>query len=405
MVVCWWGEAGADTSGIVGREGAADRGDTRGRSGQQETLAGAEEGVAETASATPGVGLDNDGRSSGQAEGGGGRHKQQRWDREQAGCCREISFPPGFSSERVDLTPEFRFFREACCPDLDFVGQGLAASTAASVAAAPLPQRSQRGEGKGAPPSGGQNTNTGGADTDGGSSYATTAADGQRTGRTSRLPPPLPSPPGSTKCRLVLDMFEWLGAVSCGLDAAVTRGPSPPEPYVSEFATPRNLCFRRNRVVCRARLRGFLPPLAVARFVTAAGSAAAATAGEGGEPGGRLSSPSSGLSPPACHERDQRDHQQPDGSSWGSVTAWPFRDAPRAYPGADAPCAGGQRSKRGGRGRGGKGGGGTGNGGKGVAERSTKDWPVGGHGVYTVVACPGETAVAYVSARCSGPGW
>lgn len=334
MVVCSWGEAGGN-SDLQEGGGTATGGSRKGGQGEG-------------------------GRTGEQEE----QHQQQEreHEREREQCCREVTFPPGFSAERVDLAPDTRFFREACCPDLDFVAQGFVGTSK----------------------TGGDNS-------------------GQRSGQARHPPPPpkLPSPPGPTKCRLVLDLFEWLGAVSCGLAAAISRDPSPPEPYLSEFETPCHLRYRRSRVVCRARLRGFLPPLAVARFVKAAASAAAATTeARGGEAGGRSGSPS-------LSERDTRqlERQQPDGASWGSVTAWPFRDSPRAYPGADAPCAGGHRNKRGGGGRGSKGGSGVGIGQKGVAERSTKEWPVGGHGVYAVVACPGETAVAYVSARCPGPGW
>ncbi|CAM9510281.1 unnamed protein product [Ectocarpus sp. 12 AP-2014] len=306
-------------------------------------------------------------------------------------CCRDITFPPGFSAERVDLAPEIRFFREACCPDLDFVGQGLAAT-------APTPvERARRKARKGMEATAFNSTLTAenlvdGSD-DGGS-------DDQFTDRRyPRLPPPLASQPESAKCLLVLDMFEWLGAVSCGLDAAVRLSPSPPEPYLSEFETPRHLRYRRDRVVCRARLRGFLPHIAVSRFVDAAGSAAAGVAAlasaEDSAADGRQHFELPQLLPVQRVVRDQG-QQRLDGCSWGTVTSWPFRDAPRAYPGADAPCAGGQRSKRGGR---------KGRGGGGGEKRCAKEWPVGGHGVYTVVACPGETAVAFVSAKCPGPGW
>lgn len=350
MVVCSWGEAGGGGGGgdLKGEEdGTAAGGSRKSGLSEQEVNLGGGEAAAAAESAAAGNDA-NSSRKGGPGEGDGKEHRQQEREREQ--CCREVTFPPGFSAERVDLTPETRFFREACCPDLDFVGQGLAGPT-------------------------------------------TTTNAGQRNAQASRPPPSPPSPPGpTTKCRLVLDLFEWLGAVSCGLDAAVSRDPSPPEPYLSDFETPCHLRYRQNRVVCRARLRGFLPPLAVARFVKAA-AAAATTDAPGAEAGGHSGQPSG---------TRQLGRRQPDGSSWGSVTAWPFRDAPRAYPGADAPCAGGQQTKRRGR-RGGSGGGGSGE--KGVAERSTKEWPVGGHGVYAVVACPGETAVAYVSARCPGPGW
>ncbi|CBN77262.1 conserved unknown protein [Ectocarpus siliculosus] len=327
----------------------------------------------------------------------GGSRKGERAEGEQEGqqsqhCCRDITFPPGFSAERVDLAPDIRFFREACCPDLDFVGQGLAA-TAPTTPAQRVRRKGRKGIGAKAFNSTPTAENLVDDGDDGGSDDQFTDS------RHPHLPPPLPSPPESAKCLLVLDMFEWLGAVSCGLDAAVRRSPSPPEPYLSKFETPRHLRYRSDRIVCRARLRGFLPPVAISRFVDAAGSAAAAVAAvasaEDSAADSRQHYESPQLLPVRRVVRDQG-QQRPDGCSWGAVTSWPFRDAPRAYPGADAPCAGGQRSKRGGR---------KGRGGGGDAERCAKEWPVGGHGVYTVVACPGETAVAFVAAKCPGPGW
>ncbi|CAN0287019.1 unnamed protein product, partial [Laminaria digitata] len=155
-------------------------------------------------------------------------------------------------------------------------------------------------------------------------------------------PPPPPPPPSSTKCLLALDLFEWLGAVSCGLDAQLRREPSPPEPHLSEFETPRHLRYRRHRTVCRARLRGLLPPLAVSRCVKAAGEAAAAATA----PPTAIAVTAAGVEGYYCcggsgegrPTSGQTDGQQTDGCSWGSVTVWPFRDAPRAYAGADAPC-------------------------------------------------------------------
>eukprot|EP00903_Cladosiphon_okamuranus_P015557 g14362.t1 len=374
VVVCSWAEAGVDGGDLQAGGETAAGGRRKSGLSEQEVNSGSEEAAAAGAESTLAGNNGSASRKGWHGEGGRSdkQQKQRERKREREQWCREVTFPPGFSAQRVDLTPETRFFREACCPDLDFVRQGFAATTT--------------------------NTTTTAADADLESGV-------QRTARASHPPPTLPPLPGPTKCRLVLDLFEWLGAVSCGLDAAVARDPSPPEPYLSEFETPRHLRYRRNRVVCRARLRGFLPPLAVARFVKAAASAAAASptdiydAKAGEELGQSLSSSAS--------ETGRLGRPQPDGSSWGSVTAWPFRDAPRAYPGADAPCAGEQRTKRSGgvgcRGR--KDGSGGGRGEKGVAERSAKEWPVGGHGVYAVVACPGQTAVAYVSARCPGPGW
>lgn len=395
MVVCWWGEG--DGAGTQVRTNS-------GEPGQEETSVGGEGAVTATNRAA--CCGDNESREGGNTEER--RNEQQQQQREcQEQWCREVSFPPSFSAEKIELTPKIRFFRDACCPDLDFVGQGF--SSVASTAPPPS-SRLEGGE-------------DGGISTDNMEDSVLIAnADNGNSGERSPqgvshiLPPRAPSPPGTTKCRLILDMFEWLGAVSCGLDAAVSRDPSPPE-YLSEFETPRHLLYRRKRVLCRARLRGFLPPLAVARFVKASGLAAAGAAatavaevagGHGeAEAEGLPQLSSSSLVLPISHGRRNEQGQQPDGSSWGSVTAWPFRDAPRAYPGADAPCAGGQMSKRGGgkHRSGNKGRSKDGVAGRGFAERSTKEWPVGGHGVYTVVACPSETAVAYVSARCPGPGW
>lgn len=87
---------------------------------------------------------------------------------------------------------------------------------------------------------------------------------------------------------------------------------------------------------------------------------------------------------------------------------WPFRDAPRAYAAADAPVGGGERGKNKAKRRqsgDGKGRGGNNNDSSAAPRRAAKAWPVGGQGIYTVVACPGETAAAFIAARCPGPGW
>lgn len=304
IVVCWW-----DDDGVQGGE-------------QGEKLA-------------------SDGAATGSRDGGSREdvRAEGRGDREQGyrqRCCREVNFPVEFSVEKIDLVPEVCFFRDTCCPDLDFVGQGLASSP---LSATPPPKQSQI----------------------------------QEVG--SRAP-------GSTKCLLMLDLFEWLGAASCGLDAQLRREPWPPEPYLSEFETPRHLRYRRHRTVCRARLRGLLPPPVVGRCVKAAG----ARAGE------RAVLSRTGRERGTDELLLMTYEHPPDGCSWGSVTAWPFRDAPRAYAGADAPCAGGETGKKR-------------SGGGGVLPRIAREWPVGGHGVYTIVACPGETAVACCSASCPGPGW
>lgn len=397
MVVCWWGEE--DGAGKESRRNS-------GLLGQEETSGDGKGAVAVTNPAGSCSGNENrEGECMEEGPSEQQHRHQQRECREQ--CCREVSFPPGFSAERVEITPDLRFFREACCPDLDFVGQGFADT--ASTATAPPP--STTGEEGGGRALNTDNIGDGGliANADSGISSELSRQEVSHPIAHSLRPPP-----GTTKCRLVLDMFEWLGAVSCGLEGAISRNPSPPEPHLSGFETPRHLRYRRHRTVCRARLRGFLPPLVIARFVKASGLAAAgpATIVTGGDDSGADGRPqpspsSSPFTLPVSHARQHPQDQRPDGSSWGSVTAWPFQDAPRAYPGADAPCAGGQKSKQGGgkHRSSNKGGDGGRNGGRGVTERATKEWPVGGHGVYTVVSCPGETAVAYVSARCPGPGW
>ncbi|CAM9399291.1 unnamed protein product, partial [Scytosiphon promiscuus] len=297
MVVCWWGDEGVDDClGQDGEEGGGDDKKCVGAGGVQGSprnsgLSEGEVGAVESRTQSS-AGRE---KTHAQSKDGGcatsGRNRTERQPRQR---CREVVFPPGFSAELVDLKPDVRFFREACCPDLDFVGQGFASTNVAGASP------SCRGEGAGV---------TGAADTgddaamvcedsattewgvgnDAGGGDRRSTADrpaDTRSGRTSPpdppalpSPPPLPAtlcpaPPSTTKCKLMLDMFDWLGAVACGLDAALQRDPSPPEPHLSEFETPRHLRFRRNRVVCRARLRGFLPPLAVSRFVRAAGLAA-----------------------------------------------------------------------------------------------------------------------------------
>ena len=413
MVVCWWG--GGESDKIRGGGAEAYRaGSVPGAAEPEEEIGAAQKGEVED-----GESFAFDKREGGRGQGGRtgkqeqqqqqpkGRRRRQEGEGEEVEeekqeegrheRCREVTFPIHFSVEKVDLVPDVCFFREACCPDLDLVGQGLA------TAATPPPTKPSKGDG---PKPGAATPEQPRISTNDSQSPTRPAAG---AGQPLYQPPPLPPPPpSSTPCLLAPDLFEWLGAVSCGLDAQLRREPSPPEPYLSEFETPRHLQYRRHRTVCRARLRGFLPPVAVDRCVKAAGTAASmataaaaaaatvavtAAGAEGyyysGSGEGRLTS-------------GEGDGQQTDGCSWGSVTVWPFRDAPRAYAGANAPCGGGERTRR-------KSGGASGGGGRGgrsgVVGRVAREWPVGGHGVYTVVACPGETAVAHVSARCPGPGW
>lgn len=408
MVVCWW-------SDCDGRE--EERGE-RGGGGDAPR-----EKVPEQGKGGKGVLRVGD---QGRAAGGGGdimnssgrermSGKESGQHKQKKQYCREIAFPASFSVEIVDLVPDIRFFREACCPDLNFVAQGLASTRV--TRSSPATKTSQHQ----------QQQEQGGTRDDSSSEAAISASGGAvknatmaavTAGEESQETTWEPPPPESAKCLLLLDMFEWLGAVSCGLGAQLRREPSPPEPHLSEFETPRHLRYRRHRTVCRARLRGLLPPLAVARFINAAGAvAAAAAAGTAIEAMSHSTSQSAEAPVGQAIEKDTvegettldsyffkkcfgQQQQTGDGCSWGSVTAWPFRDAPLAYAGAGAaPCGGGaDRAKA--------------HGGRGGSEDNrmggrsfAKEWPVGGHGVYTVVACPHETASAYISAGCPGPGW
>lgn len=337
MVVCSWDEGGrGDSRGVKQETAIPSQGDA---GGMDIVAEAAEEKVPGETGNKREPGSEDRGMRSGE--------RRQR--------CREIKFPPSFSVEKIELNPDVRFFREACCPDLDFVGQGLARSrTAPGASRTDIEARGEQ------PKQAGHRTPSTAMETD---QYSETA----------------PMPPESIKCRLVLDMFEWLGAVSCGLESLLRRDPSPADSNLSEFKTPRHVQFQRHRTICRARLRGLLPPLMVSRCVEAAGRVASVMS-------------------LASEEQDARGFlgEDPDGCSWGSVMAWPFRDAPRSYSGADAPCAGGGRMRRGGGAKG-----------RGVVavDNHAKDWPVGGQGVYAVVACPFETAAAFVSAKCPGPGW
>ncbi|CAN0180358.1 unnamed protein product, partial [Ectocarpus fasciculatus] len=113
MLVYWCGSGG----GGQGSGGGGEVGES-GSSGTSEVSGQTMEGCGQGASAV-----------GGNPTGEGGQEEQQS----QQQCCRDITFPPGFSAEKVDLAPDIRFFREACCPDLDFVGQGLAATAPTPV--------------------------------------------------------------------------------------------------------------------------------------------------------------------------------------------------------------------------------------------------------------------------------
>lgn len=506
MVMCWWGdndmgkgskceerEGGGSEDGKQGSGVKSESADTSHKSVQGERRAGgdfvgrmAQANIGPTMRACREKGLIRDEK----VRGGGVEKKIHREPHQERhlGCgCREVPFPPGLFSvaKKVNLEPDIRFFREVCCPDLDWVGQGLIS---------PPPRISFEGPSAASDNKNGRRQSAS-ADRRGETSAATDAEEGGvRRGMLSvpaedtqaepktetnsmdfvpfREQPPNPMMSGShsmwssstttgigesqqsavemssfggssadmpkakaaaaaaavaeiekaettaetaaAKSKislLMLDLFEWLGAASCGLEAQLRRNPFPPEPYLSEFVTPQHLQYRQSpgatarlgqagreagiergggqaggsRSVCRVRLRGLVPPPAVRLLVEAAGAMAA-----GDNSGGEISDDNGVVV---------------DGCSWGSVTAWPFRDAPRAYAAADASCGGGERGKKKKRRARGDGVGGGGADREGVLRRAVREWPVGGHGVYTVVACPGESATAFVSARCPGPGW
>lgn len=149
--------------------------------------------------------------------------------------------------DKIQLKPDARFFRDVCCSNLDFVGQGLTRTRADACTGITTMRNEETPEEA--------------------IGRAQTAVETE----TDRCHP------RSVKCRLVLDLFEWLGAVSCGLEPLLGREPSPPDPFLSKFETPRHLRFMRHRMICRVRLRGHPPPLMVSRCVKAARDAAAAT--------------------------------------------------------------------------------------------------------------------------------
>ncbi|CAM9988405.1 unnamed protein product, partial [Hapterophycus canaliculatus] len=278
MVVCWWGKEGVDSD--LGQDRVEDEGHEKNWFG-----GGTQDSPRNSGLSAEEVGFGEHSRES--AAGGGSDEKSKSGSnvksvcsmeqRQPRQCCREIAFPPGFSAERIDLKPDIRFFREACCPDLGFVEQGFAATNRGGERGADAVE-DDMAVNEASPTSGEGSKN----DTSGGGSNSTADRNAEKrsdranlAGLSSLTTTSLrPAPPPTTKCLLMLDMFEWLGAVACGLDAVIQRDPSPPEPHLSEFETPRHLCFRRSRVLCRARLRGLLPPLAVSGFVKAAGLAA-----------------------------------------------------------------------------------------------------------------------------------
>ncbi|CAM9864907.1 unnamed protein product, partial [Discosporangium mesarthrocarpum] len=133
--------------------------------------------------------------------------------------CLEVEFPTGFMSERVGLDPELRVFQGVRCPDVDFVGQGLV------------------------------------READGGGTWGVEEGlvdrQGRDQGSRERLERGgdqvagvgMEGTAGMVACGLTHDLFEWLGAVSCGLGAALEHS-LPLEPYVSAFKTPRHLRFQ-----------------------------------------------------------------------------------------------------------------------------------------------------------------
>ncbi|CAN0214222.1 unnamed protein product, partial [Phaeothamnion confervicola] len=120
----------------------------------------------------------------------------------------EVEFPPGFATRRVPLLPVVKILRDVCVPSLDW----------------------SRYEGDG----------------NGGNGAA--GDDSRNGGRT-----------------LLLDLFEWLGAASCGLRTVLRR--TKVDPFLSSFATPRHLHFHPNRDVVRVRFAGLVPLAAVSRLI------------------------------------------------------------------------------------------------------------------------------------------
>lgn len=376
MIVCWWGDEieGRDTEKGEGEResGGVDRGvdETTTGTGQagDEKIAVADDGHSLGAKAGHGVDQGGEGARGGTDTGDsvmrkGQQQQQQRLQQQQQRkdrrCCycRDITFPPGFSgAEKVQLKPEVRFFREACCPDLDLVGQGLVAPSSSRdqkrvsdrCKNKPLHGAGERGKaGYPGTPSGFNTQEEAGAagresgiianarfrertsnstltsdgdskmrnggehtkvETESGTpaegktfsdplnptnttTAAAAATAGGERGRDGERAMVSQQESNKAKCSLMLDLFEWLGAVSCGLEAQLRRYPSPPEPFLSEFETPQHLQYRpprgvgsagsgmvvggsAGRTVCRARLRGLVPPPAIRTFIEAAGAVA-----------------------------------------------------------------------------------------------------------------------------------
>ncbi|KAG5191212.1 ribonuclease P [Tribonema minus] len=129
-----------------------------------------------------------------------------------------------------------------------------------------------------------------------------------------------PALPPRERCRLIADMFAWLGVVACGLEDLLARPPL--EPYVSSFEVPAGLAYGGSGArVCRVRLRGLIPvqyartraaavtptsaALHVLRLCSKAAQAAAATAADIAKTTG----------------------------AWAAVTTWGFQDCPGVVDG------------------------------------------------------------------------
>ncbi|CAM9450792.1 unnamed protein product [Choristocarpus tenellus] len=307
MAVCWWED---DQDGDM----------TRGGRQRYSSAVGCvvEDGEAVLGGRDGRTDVGNGGNGTGKDSGGGAK-------------CLQVQFPVGFLAQKVEVEPEVTFFRDVCCPNLDFVGKGLL----------PRPHSSAGGEQKSTPEAGKGDNALGQHSED-------------RRGEGQQV---LQMGQGSTKtaaatdaCSLTYDFFEWLGAVSCGVEGPLQRAP---EVCCSTFQTPKHIPFHTGRTVCRARLRGLLPPLCVRRCLDVASG----------------------------HQRYGNDElgqfQPPRGDMWGALTTWAFCDGPHAYD--TGKCVG-------------------------FSSTCASLWPVGGEGLNTTVVWPGSGCVAYISAACPGPG-